>query len=136
MSKVTTIEPPVKAKPYVDMDTLATLHPELMNEAYMYVHCHFDNTWQDMLIRIWKTTYLMDRHSAAKAELIHAENITYAPQWTLIPDKQPFTFLLIFASLPKSCTVFDLLEQISEPGGFHVANIVRNEADVYHVDLL
>jgi hypothetical protein len=136
MSKVTTIDPPVKARPYVDMDTLAMLHPELMNDAYVYVHCHFNNRWQDMLIRIWKTTYLLDRHSSAKAELIHAENISYAPQWTLIPDKQPFTFLLIFSSLPKTCRVFDLLEQISEPGGFYVANIVRNETDVYHVDLV
>lgn len=136
MSKVTTIEPPVKAKPSVDIDTLLKLHPELMDDAYIYVHCHFDNSWNDMLIRIWKTTYLIDRHSSSKAELIHAENITYAPYWTLIPDKQPFTFLLIFAGLPKSCKVFDLLEQIPEPGGFHVANIARNETDVYHVDLV
>jgi hypothetical protein len=135
MALVTVIDPPVKAKPYVDLDTLAALHPELMNDSYVYVHCHFDNKWQDMLIRIWKTTYLLDRHSSGKAELIHAENITYAPLWTLIPDKQPFTFLLIFTGLPKSCKVFDLLEQISEPGGFHVGNIVRNEKDVYHVDL-
>ncbi len=136
VSRVTTIDTPVKAKPYVDLDTLAALHPELMNDSYVYVHCHFDNQWQDMLIRIWKTTYLLDRHSSAKAELIHAENITYAPLWTLIPDKQPFTFLLIFTGLPKSCKVFDLLEQISEPGGFHVGNIVRNETDVYHVNLV
>ena len=136
MARVTTIEPPVKAKPFVDMDTLAALHPELMNDSYWYVHCHFDNRWQDMLIRIWKTTFLIDRHSSAKAELIHAENITYAPQWTLVPDKQPFSFLLIFTGLPKSCRVFDLLEQIPDPGGFHVADIVRNETDVYHVDLL
>lgn len=107
-----------------------------MNDSYVYVHCHFDNKYQDMLIRIWKTTYLLDRHSSSKAELIHAENITYAPLWTLIPDKQPFTFLLIFTGLPKSCKVFDLLEQISEPGGFHVGNIVRNQTDVYHVNLV
>jgi hypothetical protein len=136
MSGVKTLEPPVKAKPQVDLEALALLHPELLNDAYVYVHCHFDNQWQDMLIRIWKTTFLLDRHSSAKAELIHAENISYAPQWTLIPDKQPFTFLLIFTSLPKTCRVFDLLEQIAEPGGFHVAGIVRNESDVYHVDLV
>lgn len=136
MPGVTIVEPPVKARPSVDLDTLATLHPELLNDSYVYVHCHFDNRWQDMLIRIWKTTYLIDRHSSAKAELIHAENITYAPHWTLIPDKQPYTFLLIFSGLPKSCKVFDLLEQIPEPGGFHVAGIVRNESDVYHVDLV
>lgn len=136
MSRVITIEPPVKAKPSVDLDILVALHPELMNDAYMYVHCHFNNQWKDMLVRIWKTTFLVDRDSSSKAELIHAENITYAPRWTLIPDQQPFTFLLIFSSLPKSCKVFDLQEQIPEPGGFHVKSIVRNETDVYHVDLV
>ncbi len=136
MAKTITADPPVKAKPSVDMELLAQLHPELMNESFVYVHCHFNNQWQEMLLRIWKTTFLVDKHSAAKAELIHAENITYAPLWTMIPDQQPFTFLLIFAGLPKSCKVFDLLEQISEPGGFHVANIQRNETDVYHVDLV
>jgi len=135
MAKVTTIEPPVKAKPSVDLDAFALLHPELMNEAFVYVHCHFDNQWQDALVRIWRTTYLLDRNSAAKAELVHAENITYAPLWTLIPDKKPYTFLLIFSGLPKSCAIFDLLEQIPTPGGFHVSNIRRNETDVYHVDL-
>ncbi len=135
MAKVTTVEPPVKAKPSVDLDAFALLHPDLMNDAYVYVHCHFDNQWRDTLVRIWKTTYLVDRHSAAKAELVHAENITYAPLWTLIPDRQPFTFLLIFSGLPKSCRIFDLLEQIPTPGGFHVPAIARNESDVYQVDL-
>lgn len=135
MAKSTTLEPPVKAKPSVDLDAFALLHPELMNESFVYVHCHFNNKWRDTLIRIWKTTFLVDRSSSAKAELVHAENITYAPLWTLIPDKSQYTFLLIFSGLPKSCNVFDLTEQISEPGGFHVPNISRNETDVYHVDL-
>lgn len=126
-------EPPVKAKPSVDMDVLASIHPELMNDSYVYVHCHFNNTWQDMLIRIWRTTFLVDRASSTRSQLIHAENITYAPQWTLIPDHQPFNFLLIFQGLPKSCLQFDLIEEITEPGGFFVANIQRNESDVYHV---
>lgn len=136
MSKTIIAEPPVKAKPAVDMDVLASIHPELMDDAYIYVHCHFNNLWQDMLVRIWKTTFLVDSASATKSGLIHAENITYAPQWTLIPDRQPFSFLLIFSSLPKSCKSFDLIEQIAEPGGFHVPGIKRNDTDVYHVDLV
>lgn len=128
-------EPPVKAKPSVDLDVLASIHPELMDDSYVYVHCHFENLWQDMLIRIWKTTFLIDRAGGSRSQLIHAENISYAPQWTLIPDRQHFSFLLIFAGLAKSCTQFDLQEQIAEPGGFFVKNIPRNETDVYHVDL-
>ncbi len=117
------------------MDVLASIHPELMDDSFVYVHCHFDNKWQDMLIRIWKTTFLIDPASSAHSSLIHAENISYAPQWTLIPDRQPFSFLLIFSGLPKSCERFDLVETISEPGGFFVKDIRRNDRDVYHVQL-
>jgi hypothetical protein len=136
VAKTIVADPPVKAKPSVDLDTLLSIHPELMDDSYVYVHCHFDNQWQDMLIRIWKTTFLIDKTSPTKSGLVHAENISFAPQWTLIPDMQPFTFLLIFSGLPKSCRSFDLVEQIAEPGGFYVTDIQRNETDVYHVDLV
>ena len=137
MKNITTIqEPPVRARPAVDMEVLASIHPELMDDSYVYVHCHFKNQWKDMLIRIWKTTFLVDRVSSSRSQLIHAENISYAPQWTLIPDHQPFSFLLIFSSLPKSSKLFDMVEQIAEPGGFFVSNIPRNDTDVYHVDLV
>ncbi len=128
-------EPPVKAKPDVDMEVLLSIHPELMEDSFVYVHCHFNNKGQDALIRIWKTTFRVDVVSSARSQLVHAENITIAPQWTLIPDHQKYTFLLIFSGLPKSCKQFDMIEEISQPGGFHVKNIPRNETDIYHVDL-
>jgi len=128
-------EPPVKAKPSVDMDVLASIHPELMDDSYVYVHCHFDNHAENMMIRIWRTTFLIDSASTTKAQLIHAENISYAPQWTIVPDQQPFSFLLIFPGLPKSCAQFDLVEEITQPGGFFIKGIQRNETDVYHVVL-
>ncbi len=131
----TILEPPVKAKPEVDIDVFTALHPEYLNDAYMYVHCHFDNLWEGMLIRIWSSTFLLDSSSPARSKLVHAENISIAPQWTMIPDKRMFSFLLIFGALPRSCTVFDLREEIPEPGGFHVKSITRNDSDVYHVDL-
>ncbi len=88
-----------------------------------------------MLIRIWKTTYLVDSLSAVRSNLVHAENISMAPVWTQIPDGGKYAFLLIFAGLPKSCKQFDLIEEISEPGGFFIQNISRNETDVYHLDV-
>lgn len=123
-------------KPKVDVETLASIDPSTMEDSFVYVHCHFNNTSDDMLIRIWSTTFLVDRDSAARSQLIHAENISYAPQWTIIPRKGDFTFLLIFGGLPKSCLVFDMLEEIAQPGGFHIKNIKRNETDVYHIDLI
>jgi hypothetical protein len=131
----TIAEPPVKAKPSVDMEVLASIHPELMDDSYVYIHCHFDNHTENMLIRIWRTTFIIDKSTSARGQLIHAENISYAPQWTMVPDHQPFSFLLIFPRLPKSCTQFDMIEEIDQPGGFWVKNIQRNETDVYHVDL-
>jgi hypothetical protein len=88
-----------------------------------------------MLIRIWKSTFLVDKDSMARSQLVHAENISIAPQWTQIPDGVTYNFLLIFSALPKSCRTFDLVEDIPQPGGFHVANIARNDTDVYHIDL-
>ena len=88
-----------------------------------------------MLIRIWKSTFLIDQSSGARSELVHVENISYAPEWTAVPDNQMFHFLLIFSALPKACVKFDLLEDIPQSGGFHVMDIVRNEQDVYRVNV-
>jgi hypothetical protein len=123
-------------KPKVDVETMASIDPASMEDSFVYVHCHFENTSDDMLIRIWRTTFLIDKDSATRSQLVHAENISFAPQWTLIPRKGDFTFLLIFGGLPKSCLVFDMVEEIAQPGGFHIKAIKRNETDVYHIDIL
>jgi hypothetical protein len=128
-------EPPVKTKPAVDADVLTSLSTELAEDSYVYVHCHFDNLGEEMLIRIWRTTFLIDSFSGTKAELVHVENISFAPTWTLIPGGIMFHFLLIFSGLPKSCKQFDLVEEIPQPGGFCVRSIQRNESDVYHIDI-
>jgi hypothetical protein len=134
--KVTVDTPPVKVKPEVDDEVLAAVKLSVIEESYVYVHCSFDNgALEDALIRIWKTTFLVDHSSAAKSRLIHAENISIAPLWTVIPDHKTYNFILIFSALPKSCKQFDLIEEISQPGGFHVNNIQRNMLDVYHVTM-
>lgn len=126
---------PEIATPKVDMETFTLIDPETLEDSHIYVHCHFQNHWRNMLMRIWKTTFLVDQHSSSRSNLIHIENISYAPSWTLIPDGIEYTFLLIFSALPKSCTQFNLLEEIPQPGGFFVSDIVRNESDVYHIEI-
>jgi hypothetical protein len=128
-------DPPVKTKPEVGEEVLTSIDPSTLNDSFVYVHCYFNNTSDDMLIRVWRSTFLIDRASGARAELIHAENISFAPVWTLIPKKGTFSFLLIFSALPKDCTVFDLLEDIPQSGGFFIPGIQRNQLDVYHVDI-
>ena len=134
-SKTTIKEAPVKTKPEVDVETLTSINPDTLEDSYVYVHCYFHNTMKDALVRIWRTTYLIDQRQGSRSGLVHAENISYAPQWTIIPDSRTFSFLLIFSALPKSCTHFDLVEEISLPGGFVVRHIPRNQTDVYHIDL-
>ena len=119
----------------VGVDALASIDPDLLEDSYVYVHCFFQIPSPDMLIRIWRTTFLTDCHSIGKSQLIHAENISYAPEWTMIPSKGTYSFLLIFSALPKSCTLFDLVEEIPQPGGFHIRNIRRNKSDVYRVTI-
>ncbi len=108
---------------------------DVQQESHVYVHCYFNNTGREMLIRIWKTTYLVDSGSGTRSKLVHVENISYAPEWTLVPDKKEFRFLLIFDALPRACTSFDLVEDIPQAGGFHIEGIARNKTDVYHVDI-
>jgi hypothetical protein len=128
-------EPPVRARPFIDTDVLFAVHPEWLHDSYVYVHAHMSETNQEMLVRIWKSTFLIDKDSGNKSALVHAENITFAPVWTIVPQNLSYTFLLIFHALPKSCTVFDLVEQIPQPGGFFIPDIARNKTDVYHLNL-
>jgi len=119
----------------IGVETLASIDSDVLEDSYVYVHCQFPIPAPGMLIRIWKTTVLKDCHSSAQSQLIHAENISYAPQWTLIPDTGMYTFLLIFSALPKTCTLFDLVEDIPQPGGFLVKSIARNKTDVYRINI-
>lgn len=129
-------EAPPKVKPSVDTQILESISPSTLEEGCVYVHCRCANRGGDLLVRIWRTTYLIDHHSSAKPQLLHVENITIAPQWLQVPKGATHNFLLIFGSLPKSCTQFDLVEDIPQPGGFEIKNINRNETDVYHIDII
>jgi hypothetical protein len=128
-------ELPEIAKPEVGAEALTHIDASTLEDSFVYVHCYFRNKWENMLIRIWKTTFLVDELSGTRSQLLHAENISIAPAWTQIPDGLEYSFLLIFSGLPKGCKQFDLVEEITEPGGFLVKNITRNDTDVYHINI-
>jgi hypothetical protein len=128
-------EAPATTKPAVAVETLTSIDADTLEDSFVYVHCYFRNSSRDMLIRIWKTTYLVDKASGSRSKLVHAENISIAPVWTQIPDNVRYSFLLIFTALPRSCQQFDLLEDIPQAGGFFIEGIARNQIDVYHIDL-
>ncbi len=128
-------EAPPAEKPEVDIETLTSIDPAVLEDSFVYVHCYFSNTQRDMLIRIWQSTFLVDKVSGSRSKLVHAENISFAPVWTQIPDGTTYNFLLIFNALPKSCQVFDLLEDIPQAGVFFVEGIQRNQTDFYHINI-
>jgi len=121
------------------VEICAELRNELLlltnEEQQVIVHCSIHAIDFGDAARIWRSTYLIDRISGKKYELLFAEGITFAPQWTLIPFGKPLEFTLIFKGLPKDCSVFDLVEIIPEEGGFEVLNITRNNSDVYHLTI-
>lgn len=123
-------------KPKVETDVLTSIDSWTLEDQHVYVHCYYKNELPEMLIRVWRSTFLIDKVTGARSELVHAENISFAPQWTIISGRRVFSFLLIFSALPKDCKVFDLVEDIPQAGGFYVPAIKRNELDVYHVDIL
>lgn len=86
-------------------------------------------------LRIWPSTFLIDCHSAHQSKLLWAENISIMPTWTFIFPYHESNFTLYFEALPQSCTQFDFIEQIPEPGAFEIRNITRNREDIYHVTL-
>ena len=133
---IETEEQVVTATPAIKLDD--NLKEEILRqvqeEGMVIVHCLY-KAEEEGGIRIWQSTFLVDKGSGERSHLHHAENISVAPIWTLVPAGKTFRFTLIFSPLPKSCEFFDLLEDIPESGGFFIQNIKRKKSDVYHVNI-
>ena len=127
---ITTKSPGVK----LDKRMKEELLTEMPEEGTVIIHCSFTAT-SEIGIRIWNSTFLIDRKSGNRSRMLHALDITIAPEWMLVPEGSTARFTLIFAPLPKSCEFFDLLEDIPESGGFFIQNIKRKKTDVYHVNI-
>ena len=123
-------------KPDIAKEILEMLKPETLEEKQVIVHCCFPASpmWGN-LIRIWPSTFLIDKKSGHESKLMYAENIAVFPYWTEVSPMKDFWFTLIFSGLPKDCKSFDLQEMIPEEGGFWVQNIKRNSSDVYRVKI-
>lgn len=120
------------AKPEIDEQLQFEVKESVDNESQVIVHCTAPAMGFSYPVRIWKTIYLVPRGGGRKCKLIHVENVTIYPQWTTVPPNG-LTFSMIFQGLPRDCTVFDIEEQIPEPGGLIVRGIHRNVTDIYHV---
>ncbi len=104
-------------------------------EKQVIIHCLFTSTQGDTGIRIWPTTFLIAKDVSHRSELVLAENIPLAPNWLNVPQGSTFNFTLIFSGLPDECRIFDLVEEVPQPGAFIISNIDRNGTDVYTINL-
>lgn len=99
-------------------------------EGQTIVHCICG---MDAAYRIWPTTFLIEHGTGKRAKLVTAFNVSFYPYWTFKNKGQKFT--LIFEGLSRNCALFDLKEEIPEDGGFYVQGILRNNSDVYDVNI-
>ncbi len=106
---------------------------EVEEKGIVIIHCHYSGGGA---VRIWRSTFLFDTSSNIRSKLIHVENVSMAPQWTLVNEGKKHIFTLYFEGLPKGCALFDLHEIIPQPGGFFIPGISRNNEDVYRVEIL
>mgnify|MGYP001117783467 CR=1 FL=1 len=95
------------------------------NEGQTVVHFIVPPLKAD-LMRIWKSTFLKPNNTEKVSKMILNHNISTFPKWTKINTNKMNSFTLIFESLPKECTSFDLIEDALEDGGFYYKNIKRN----------
>ncbi len=123
------------ANPTIDIatDTLESMEELTCEESQVVLHCVYSAP-TPRRIRIQPTTYLVDRSSRHRSELVHTENIIVAPEWQEVPAHRNAYFSLIFTGLPKSCILFDLVE-LNEISPFEAHNINRNNQDVYFIRL-
>lgn len=121
-------------KPFIAEELLQDLQTIHLEEKQVIVHCCFKSLgFYEEKIRIWPSTFLIDRRSSHVSKLVYHENISLFPHWTDVTPGKDYYFTLIFSGLPSGCASFDLLESIPESDGFYVENIQRNETDIYHI---
>lgn len=124
----------ISTKPQVKIDEEILAYLQTEEHRTTIVHCRI-YTPLPTLARIWDTTYLLE-DDGYKTALIKAFNISMAPDWTWCNAAKGYlNFTLLFEGLRKSCTQFQVVEEIAEPGGFFSDRIRRNTTDVYEVEL-
>jgi hypothetical protein len=121
----------------IDPEILKELKNQTEEQGQVVLHFLYNAPVSMIMnIRIWPTTYLYDQHSSHRSDLVHIEHICLAPMWMPCFPGEKLYFTLIFSGLPKSCTVFDFVEEChSEGGAFEARGIIRNNSDVYYLEM-
>lgn len=85
--------------------------------------------------RFWPSIELRSQVNGERAKLIQTLGLNPFPQWTHCAAGKQYQFCLIFESLSKEVTIFSIIEEIPEPGGYFEPNILRNKSDVYRISM-
>lgn len=126
-----------KPKVRISTSILTELEEKTYEQGQVVFHILFLSVLMPTHIRIWPSTHLYDLNSSHKSDLVHSENISLYPEWSLCPQGKGHHFTLVFSGLPKSCTRFDLVEHCTnQSGAFEIRNVNRNDTDVYYYEML
>lgn len=108
---------------------------QLEEKGQVILHCLMPAPFPMTLIRIWPSTFLLDREGQRVASLVHPEGIPLAPTWMPVWGSYA-RFTLIFSGLDKTVTSFRMQEYCNGEGGAMESQwIERNQTDVYQVKL-
>lgn len=122
----------IAAKTLITEEIKTIVLPE--EERCTILHCR-NFTKHPTKARIWNSIYLIEEDQT-KRKLIKAFKISMMPEWTwFYVYNDYYYFTLVFEGLSKTCQNFYLFEDIPEPGGFYSDTILRNEIDVYQLEL-
>lgn len=80
-------------------------------EEYTALHLYFDNTgYQENWYSIEHGTYIRDKSTGEKYQLIASENCAISPRRTIIKENATSSFTLYFAPIPQNTKEIDFIE--------------------------
>lgn len=123
---------------YESISVLDDVRTSSEERGYTYLHCTFYTspkyTW-GWWVNIFLTSYLVDKLSTDRLELIDAINIPISPDKHYLKHKGDcLNFTLVFPHIPKNWIMFDFIEIVKYGAeGMRINNIARNNSGVYKV---
>lgn len=109
-------------------------------EGQTLIHCTYvakekyvNGGW----VNIYDSTYLVNPDTKDTLRLVQAYNVPLSPEkYYFKKPRQTKQFTLVFPRIPKHWNCFNFFEVAGKTLGFTVRNIERNDAGVYHIELV
>ena len=123
----------------IDRSILESYNAGLSIESQTIIHCKLKGCEMFHLwgwVNISPNTFLINRQSNERLNLLFAENIPQIPfrHYFRTPNDCLY-FTLIFQKIPETWTTFCLYEETVLGNGFFVGDISKNKSGVYRIIL-